>query len=74
MKWDEFKEAIDILDKYVDDDDFALHASHEKLQIGVDIGIEEELEDVVSEEDIEALDELGMYKDDEFRGCFYCFT
>jgi hypothetical protein len=63
MKWGNFKKGIDILDKYNDDEDYAISAVHDKLLAGPEA-------DQVSEEDAAQLKKLGWFVDEESWGCW----
>ena len=57
-------EALTILLKYANDDKKPIHCEHDELYIGCDITL-----DMVSKEDLEKLDELGIFwseSDDSF--------
>jgi hypothetical protein len=56
-------EALQILLKYANDDHNPTHCEHDQLYVGCDIEIEE-----VSKEDIDKLDELGFFWDEESYG------
>jgi hypothetical protein len=63
MKWGPFKRGIDILDKYTDDDEWAINAEHDQFWAGPD-------SETVSEEDAAKLKELGWRIDEESWSCF----
>ena len=56
-------EALQIFLKYANDDYKPVHCEHDQLYIGCDIEL-----DKVSKADIEKLDELGFFWDDESEG------
>ncbi len=69
MKFGPFKEGIDILAKYLDAKDQALHARHEQLFVGTAY-LTDQADGVISEEDVARLKELGWFVDEESWSCF----
>jgi len=62
------KEGLEILLKYCIDGDDSISAEHDIIYCGPSTP-----EDI-SKEDMERLEELGFYFDDEEVDCFYKFT
>lgn len=67
MKWGAFRDGIQILDKYVDDDAYALHAEHDRIYAGP------EVRDKISVEDRQHLYVLGWCWHEETES-YYAFT
>lgn len=65
MRWSAFREGIEILDKYAEDDSHKhVYAQHEKIWAGPADA------EVVSAEDKARLEELGWFVDEESWCCF----
>lgn len=68
MNWGNFRKGIEVLSKYVDDENrSALSAHHDQIYAGPDVA------DKISDEDKKRLEELGWGFDDEVDS-YYAFT
>ena len=69
MKWGNFRDGIQILDKYVKDEEYAFCAVHNKIYAGPT----EPEATKITEEDKTRLEQLGWYFDNETES-YYAFT
>ena len=66
MKWRAFKQGIDILDKYVIIDNYCVHAEHDQIWVGVEMG-------TLTPVDRDALLALGWFYE-PLSESWTCFT